>query len=650
MARSSAVIPPTAGSPAASLRRLHLACALVSALVGFGLYASLYDGKFYWDDNILIVDNDQALDEWGDALRAFAQPVFPEEAVAYYRPILMASFVIERQLWGKNPGAFHVTNAVIHGLNAAIVWLYLFILVESPAAALAGALLFAVHPIQGQSVGLIPARNDMMLVLPVIGMLLADRARQQRPAGEGWPFAVAIVGCYALTVWNKETGIVAPALLILDDLLLRRRRPADLVARIPLLAALAAVVLAYFATRHVIFGTPFGGDEYGNPPLGHRLEVVIVTLGYYVRQILLPWGFAPTPYHPGLLDLAGAAFWKLAFFFALFVLASALAVGWNRRAAFGLAFFLVTVFPVLGLAPMKLYLLEHRVYLPMVGIALAAAATLAYAASRSRAALPAGFAVVAVLAILAWTRVPVFRDPVSFWTAGAANAPLSEYAHDELGYVLTQAGRDEDAMVAFRKALRIDPRLDSSRYKLALALERSGRPGEAIAEIEELLRQHPRSVAAWNVLGVLRKRSGDLEGARAALGHGLEIAPEDPALLANLANVHEDLGAHDEAVDMLRTLVRVEPGATAAWQQLGRQLYNARRYGEAVDAFRRALSLGAADALVRVDLAYALLRSGKRDEAVAEARLALEKSGGAPEVARRLESVGLLEAARANGP
>jgi Flp pilus assembly protein TadD len=350
-----------------------------------------------------------------------------------------------------------------------------------------------------------------------------------------------------------------------------------------------------------------------------------------------------------LLDLAGAAFWKLAFFFAVFVLAGARAVGWNRRAAFGLGFFLVTVFPVLGLAPMKLYLLEHRVYLPMVGIALAAAATLAYAAWRSRAALPAGFAVVAVLAILAWTRVPVFRDPVSFWTAGAANAPLSGYAHDELGYVLTQVGRDEDAVVAFRKALRIDPRLDSSRYKLALALERSGRRGEAIAEIEELLRQHPRSVDAWNVLGVLRKRSGDLGGARAALGHGIEIAPEDPALLANLANVHEGLGAHDEAVDTLRTLVRVEPGATAAWEQLGRELYNARRYGEAVDALRRALSLGTVDALVRVDLAYALLRSGKRDEAVAEARSALEKSGGSPEVARRLESVGLLEAARAKG-
>jgi hypothetical protein len=257
MAKSSAVIPPTAGSPAASLRRVHLACALVSALVGFGLSAPLYDGKFYWDDNILIVDNDQALDEWGDALRAFAQPVLPKEAVAYYRPILMASFVIDRQLWGKKPGAFHVTNAVIHGLNAAIVCFYLFILVESPAAAFAGALLFAVHPIQGQSVGLIPARNDMMLVPPVIGMLLVDRAHQRRPAGKRWPFAVAIVGCYALTVWNKETGIVAPALLILDDLLLRRRRPADLVARIPLLAGLAAVVLAYFATRHAIFGTPF---------------------------------------------------------------------------------------------------------------------------------------------------------------------------------------------------------------------------------------------------------------------------------------------------------------------------------------------------------------------------------------------------------
>src|SRR6185436_270571 len=105
---------------------------------------------------------------------AFARPVTAGEGVAYYRPILSATLVADARLGDTTPAQFHRTNVFLHGLNAALVYLLLALYTGSLPAALIGALLFAMHPIQGQAVALILGRNDELLVAPVVGMLIAD--------------------------------------------------------------------------------------------------------------------------------------------------------------------------------------------------------------------------------------------------------------------------------------------------------------------------------------------------------------------------------------------------------------------------------------------------------------------------------------------
>lgn len=588
------------------------AVALACGLVAIVLYLPARHGGFVWDDGVLIVRNDASLDEWSDAARAFSRPVVDSKDVGYYRPLLIASYVADRNLWGKNPGPFHRTNVALHALNVSLVCLVIFAAIGSLPGAAAGALLFAVHPIQCQAVALLLGRNDLLLVPPIAVMLLADRWRAQRADRAEWPAWTAIAGAYALTLWTKETGIVAPLFLLADDLVVRRRRLAELRSRVPLLLVLALVAAAYFAARWAIFGGAIGGErQYGALSWAARLRLLPVTLGYYVQHVLLPWGFAPTPYHPALADADTLGFWTAAGFSAAFLVAVAAALRRQPAIAYGLVFFAIAVSPVLGFARMKLFILEHRLYLPMVGIGFAAGAAVAPLARGPAAGARLGVvaAALAALAVLTTARIPVYRDGLSLWASAVEQVPRSAYAREEYGFNLAEAGRDADAVEQLREAVRLDPGNASARYKLALALERSGRREAAITELARLVKERPRDVDARNALGVFEKRRGNLPRAREVFGDGLALVPDDRAMLSNLANVLDAQGDWTGAAGVLERLVRLEPSSAAAWDRLGRMLYNTRRYGEAAEAFARAVTLDPADATAREHLARARARA-----------------------------------------
>ena len=614
---------------------------LVAVLVGTLatiVYLPASRGEYVWDDAGLITQNPSTLDEWSDVVTAFGRPAIAGEGVAYYRPVMIASFVADARLGGVDPRTFHRTNVLLHGVNVALIALLLALYTGSLWAAGIGALLFGLHPIQCQAVALILGRNDELLVPPIVGMLIADElgSRYGRRALAG----AAIVLCFALTLWTKETGIVAPAFLILVDVWWRGRPLRSLRDRIPLFVALGLVIPLYFATRVGVLGAMLDTGHYGYVPLLERLPLATAILGYYVRHVALPWGSAPAPYHSGLVDPARPELWIAAACSAAFLATIVLTARRAPRVACGLLFFGIALIPVLGVAaPMKVLILDHRTYLPMVGIALSGAA-LTLVVDRTSWRVATSITLV-VLAGLTANRLPAYGNSLALWALGVAAAPSSDYARNNYAATLMQAGRTPEAIPELREALRLNPDYDMARYNLAACLEFEGDRAAAIQELRLLAERRPRDPNVLNRLGLMLSRSGDLAGARTACERAVALRPDDRTMLRNLGDVLTRAGAYADAVETIRRLTELEPRNGEHWWWLGRTLSSAGRPVEAVAALEHALSLGESGKL-RSDLGNALWNTGRWDEAAAQARRAQELGDVDPRLLQQLREAGLL--------
>jgi tetratricopeptide (TPR) repeat protein len=614
--------------------------ALLVGLLAFALFRPAEHGEFVWDDMGLLGANNQSVDEWSDAIAGFRRPVLANLGVGYYRPILTATFVADFQRAGADPAAFHQTNVALHAVNAALVCVLLWLLTRVLWASVVGALLFAVHPLQGQAVALVLGRNDLLLIPPVVAMLIADELAER--GGRRLAGGVVMVACYAIALWTKETAIVVPALIPLTDVLWRGRPLRALGRRLPLLAAMAAVTVAYFAVRVVAIGAYVGGEQYGTTDLVGRVTLAIATLGYYVRGLVVPWGFAPAPYYAALVDPRRGPFWIGVAFAILGIVATVACLRRRPHVAYGLAFFLVTVSPVLGLAAtMKVAMLEHRTYLPMLGIAIAAAA-LATRVRRATVAMGVACVVLAALAAVTATRLPSYWTALSLWGMAVANVPASDYARNNYAAALMDASRTPEAIEQLNEAIRLNPEYDRARYNLAACLEFMGRRPEAIEQLRAITARRSRDTAVWNRLGLMLGRENQAAAARDAFARALEIAPDDPLLVRNYADATARLQEWDEAVRAYRHLVEVQPNEAESWRKLGVALSSQGKTDEAVTAFRRAVAIGPATGRMYVDLAAALYRLGRWPEAAAEAHRGRELGAVDPALWRALQDTGAL--------
>jgi tetratricopeptide (TPR) repeat protein len=561
------------------------------------------------------------------------------EGVAYYRPILIASFVADAQLVGTEAAAFHRTNVVLHAVNAALVVLLLTAYGCNLWAAGIAALLFGLHPIQCQAVALILGRNDELLVAPIVGMLLADELLPRR----GWRRLAdaVIVLCFAATLWTKETGIVAPIFLLLVDVLWRGRSRRELRSRLPLVIALGVVAVLYFATRVSVLGAVLDTGHYGYTPPLQRIPLAAAIFGYYVRHVFLPWGSAPAPYHPGLVDPTGPDLWIAAAYTAAFVAAAALTLRRAPRVACGLLFFGVALAPVLALAaPMKVLILDHRTYLPMLGIALGVGALTPVAgAGRIGAALA-----LAILATLTTFRLPSYADSLALWKLGVEAAPASDYARNNYAAALMDADQFPEAIAQLREALRLNPDYDRARFNLAGCLEYVGDRPQAMRELELLVERRPDDVAVLNRLGLMRSRAGDFGGAQTLFERAVALHPDDRTLVRNLADLLDRRGAWPAAVVQRRRLTELEPQHGPNWWGLGRALANAGQTAEAIAALERALALGVESGQLHSDLAHALWTVGRWNEAATHVRRARERGVVDAALVQQLTDAGLMDA------
>ncbi len=510
------------------------------------VHAQVVLNPFTWDDGYLVLDNPEIRDlsgipgmfvtTWGSGT---GDEAARDMNRSYYRPVALVSVALQFAAQGADAAGFHAVNVAIHALAALalLAWLRRMLARATPGdagpgqaptrwaewAALVLALLWAVHPIHSESISVVAYRSNTLGGLFTFATLalLAPPVDRARPAGTGdpatpWGTAIAAAACAALALWSKETSVVLPAMIVVQDLLARRtgfRRV--LAAWVP--AGLLAC--AYLWMRHQTTAASDLRFFDGVQPL-QALALVPRVFHFYLRLCLAPWPLnafydwsivGPPDLSPDASLVVGSLL--------LAGLVAGIPLLRRRRpvAALGLAVFVLGLLPASHLVPFVVGVADRFLYVPLAGLLLAAGdAFLAVSGSR---AVRRVLAATGLLLLLAFSGLSAVRD--RDWTSDEAilqaairDWPGSVNGHLGLARYYLANGRAPEAVLPLREVVRLSPGLAVGHGLLAAALGRTGDYPEGRKILRQAPLPQPGLPSAVEIARGELARSGDLEAIR----------------------------------------------------------------------------------------------------------------------------------------
>jgi protein O-mannosyl-transferase len=600
-------------------------------LLAATVYVNTLGYQFIWDDTLMVVQNQVLRDlrNLPEFLRAdFTTLTSGAIEGHYYRPTLAATLALDATLWGLNPTGFHLTNILLHVAVTFLVSRLVLAMGATRNVAVLAALIFAIHPVHVEAVAFVSARSDLLPSIAVLACLLAYR-RSDRPGRGRIVWGMAALSLQALALLSKESAVILPALLVLSDVL--RPSPRDqaahrpiwrraLIRSLPFWAMTATFAVLRFPTLHYIAGEQLRGNT-----LWRRLPGALETLARYLWLTLMPTHMQP------IYALARPSSflepWPALGMLTAAVLVVLLVWWWRRAplAAFGVAWFLVTVLPVVDLVPFSLRemaLTDRYLYLPSVGISILLAlgiitlmGPVADRAVRPRR-LAAWGALIVLLTVYSWHLLryaPVWQNDLTLYGRMVHAAPGSPMANFDFGLALLRANDLPRGTAALERAVELDPRLSRPRVTLAMAYVLQGRAHDGFRIFDAVASDGP--------------------------------VERDYYVSRTIA--HLSMGESQEALAVAEDGARRFAGDADLIQWLGRALEKAGRTAEAMEAYRQALILRPDLFQVEEALGHLLVQSGKANEA---AQHFLRSAEIRPDRAQPIRALALLQEVQGNRP
>src|SRR5262249_24258293 len=514
---------------------------------------------------------------------------------ANWSPLTAISIAIDNALYGADPTGPLVTNAILHAIAALLLYFALRQLALGTAVSAFAAAVFAVHPLNVESVAWAAQRKDVLSGVGFCAALLAYARYRKRPHLARY---AALLAASAASLLAKPAAVTLPfALLLLDFWPLRRTRAE---ARTALSEKLPIFALAAFVSAMTVAAqTGVGADASVRLPLFYRALNAGQSYAVYALDALWPSGLAVFyPYHPA--ELAGAV--AIAAWAAL-ALVSALA---GRVAAatphlfVGWFWFLGTLVPMIGLVQVGSQARADRyMYLPLIGLALAVGWEARELAARRpalrRPLVGAGVAAVLALAFAAHRQVGYWRDSAALFAHAVAGTRDNAIAHGAPGNAYRERGDLAGAERELAEALRIRPDSGDARSDLALVRLDQGRIAEARAELARALASGADAAKVHAALGLAAERAGDLHGAVASYRAALRGNPERVEAANNLAWILANaadppLRGRDGAIELAPRAARWRALAPAVLDTLAAAYAAAGRHRESAQSEARAIA------------------------------------------------------------
>ncbi len=500
-----------------------------------------------------------------------------------WHPLTWLSHAFDIQLFGLNAAGHHYMSVLLHAGSAVL----LFLLLQSATGfrwrSLMVAALFALHPINVESVAWAAERKNVLSMLFFLAALYAYTWYARRPAvGRYGVVTVA----FALALMAKPQVVTFPFLLLLWDYWPLQRMGSRavevesaereivpkaslsrlLMEKLPWLGLAAASSFLTMQAQRAA-GSVKGLSLYSLPL---RIETSLIAYVLYLGKAFWPTNLVALYPHPTRLYPN----WQFAASVLLLALVTVLAVAARRRRylAVGWLWFLGSLVPMIGIIQVGAQAMADRyAYIPFIGLFVMLVWLIAdwgeaHTISRRWLVVSSG-ACLLVLGALTYHQVSYWHDTESFWRRTIDLTDDNYVAHDILGYYLTTQGRAEEGAAQFRDALAIRPEDPEANLSLGPYEEAHGHLAAAIEHYQNVAqysaRPAMRATALFN-LGHAYRKMGDLPRAKQYFEMTLEMSPNEAMAMVGLGLIADANGDAAEAVRQFSKAQAAKPDDVTA--------------------------------------------------------------------------------------
>ena len=496
-------------------------------------------------------------------------------------PVSKLSHLMAFQFFGSTPGIHHLLNLFLHTANVLLVFYILRRWTQDPWLSLAAAALFAIHPVQVESVAWVSARKDLLSALfGLLTVWLYQHPSKNRPNTR----LALICFLYFLSLGAKPALITLPFLLAMLDKKISRKL-------LPLFAISAIFCFITWSVQakaaHYIHPTPL-------------IFRAMVTGVFYLGKVLFPYPLAIY----GRVPAEAIAFWKIAGS-ATLLFSISLFLYLRRKkyplAIFGWCWFVLCLAPALILeVPADRYL-----YMALLGILIAVLTTFPKKWVR-----PLAIAAIGACIPLAYFQTGYWKNSATLFQHALAINEKNYTAHGNLAETLVSEKKYEEAAAHYFRALELNPQNTEALTSLGVLFEKENALSRAEEYHRKALRIEPGSAQThFNLANVLEKE-GKKPEALEQFFEAIKLKPDFAQSYLNAAELLVEEGKTEEAISNYKAALQIQPSYTAALNNLGLLLVSQGRYPEAISNFSKILKSDPSNVEARNNLAITLIKSG----------------------------------------
>jgi tetratricopeptide (TPR) repeat protein len=561
-------------------RRNQAAACLFLVLVTFAVFYRVSAYEFVnFDDDVYVTENPRVREGLTPENISWS---FKADNV-YWHPLAWISHMVDVQLWGMDPGRHHQINVLFHMLNALLLFLALNHMTGALWRSAFVAALFALHPINVESVAWVAERKN---VLSTFFMMLALLAYNFYAAKPGRVRYLPVVILFVLGLLAKPMLVTLPFVFLLldywplgrfffrkatDD---RKGRAVSLILeKIPLFLLSGLSVLVSSLSVQAL-------KSMESATIALRLGNAPVSCIKYMGKMFWPFNLAvfyPYPQSISTGQLLGSII--------ILVMISGFAIMLLKQHAYfavGWFWYLGTLVPVSGLVQAGLWpaMADRWAYVPLIGLFITIVwgiAELAEERPYIRKCIPV--AAILVLGILcATTRLQLgfWKNSVELFQHALRVTVANAVAHNNLGNALLSQNDNDGAYQHYAEALRIHPNYANAHYNMARILTDRGEPDEALSHYAAAIRSNPRLVKAYYNRGIILAQKGDDSAAIRNFSRALQLDPDFAEAHNNLGVVLIRQGKINEAATHFLKAVHLNRSYLTARQNLQKALKDMR--------------------------------------------------------------------------
>jgi len=469
----------------------------------------------------------------------------------YYIPVTWLSFIMDYSLYGLNPGGFHLTNLLLHLVNANLLFIALLKFTKRTYLCTFVACLFAVHPLHVESVAWISERKDVLSTFFFLLTVLSYYYYTKQPSIR--TYALVMI-CFLLGLLSKPMLVTLPFIMLLIDLWPAGRiRLGDSVTfpstrpdffqllkeKIPFFIVISILSIAAYMTQekgHAI--TPL--SLY---PMEMRIQNMPVAYWVYLKKMIWPTDLAVHYPYPGQMPYT-----VIVPSFIMFLgvcLYSLSAVKKHPFVTVGWWWFVITLFPVIGIVIIGPYLVADRyAYISMIGIYIILvwgvdALVQKFRKLRLWASL-AGILIFSGLVLLSWNQVKHWENSETIFQQSLSIAPANSVAHHNLATYYDHNKNYPKAILHYEEAIRISPKYTEAYFNLGKTYFKTKEYRKAIKNFFKVTVLNPKHAVAYNHLGVAYRFVNDFDNGIASFQKAIKIDPGYDAAKKNLRLIRSE--------------------------------------------------------------------------------------------------------------